>query len=282
MTVSAHARAFSTAADEGADVVGGRQARLRGGGRPRRLQVGVDDLGGDDDGDPLTLDGRLVRREGLCDVLPDAHDREFRLCPDGDRLLQAGDAAVLAVVVRLRHERDAGVLEGGHRGRRCVEDICLRLRRRARPLGERGFEVDHRQCGAGEELRHGRAEGCRRVVGQAITEIGSGREVDVAAERERHRLAVAGPVGIEPWVLLRRRVGRGGRRRRMTAVEPRMSPRRGRRRGRSPSASDEQAPATHTWRFRRTRRDACRPPVGSGGSGAQPERGPRGAWRSVP
>src|SRR6185437_7105508 len=97
---------------QGGDVVGGGQPGLGGGGRPRRGQVGVDDLGGHHDGDALPLDGGLVRGEGLCDVLADPHDGEPGLCADGDGLLEAGGAAVHAVVVGLGDQVDPGVLQG--------------------------------------------------------------------------------------------------------------------------------------------------------------------------
>ena len=115
-------------------------------------------------------------------------------------------AAVHAVIVGLGGHGDRGALEGRDgRGRR-VEDVRLALGLGARPVGHRGLEVDHAELGPGEELRDGRAEGRRGVLGQVGAD--GAREVDVAAEAERDGLAVAGPVRVERGVL--REVLRGG------------------------------------------------------------------------
>ncbi len=182
------------------DVVGRGQTGLGGRRRPGRLQVAVDDLGGGDDCDPLSVDHRRERREGLGRVLSDPEDGVPGAPPGGDRHLQAGLSAVLAVVVGLGHERGPRRLEGVERRGGCVEVVGLRLRVRAGAVGHGRLEVDHREIGTGQQLRHSGAERRRRVGGQAVAERAPRGEVDVAAEGEGDRLSVALPVRLQPRV----------------------------------------------------------------------------------
>ena len=181
-------------------VVGRSKPGLGGGRRPGRLQVGVDDLGGGDDGDVLAVNGGRVRGECLRRVLADAEDVVARLGPRGEGHLQSGRPAVLAVVVGLRDQRHAGALEGAHGGRRRGEDVLLVLRLRAGAVRQRGLEVHHGEVDPRKEGRYGRPQGIGRVGGQPIPEVGPGREVHVPAEGEGDGLAVAVPVRIETGV----------------------------------------------------------------------------------
>ncbi len=191
--------------DQGPDVVGGRQPRSGGRGRPRRLQVGVDDLGGGHDGDPLSVDGGLVGRERLGGVLPDAEHRVVGRGAGAQGLLQSGLAAVQPVVVGLGDQGHAGAAEGVECRGRGEEVVLLRLGVRARAVGHGGLEVDHGQVGARQQRGDGRPEGSGGVGGQPVTQVGPGRKVHVAAEGEGHRPAVPLPLGLEPRIARRDR-----------------------------------------------------------------------------
>ena len=74
-------------------------------------------------------------------------------------------------------------------GRRAEREL---LRRGVAALGDRGLEVGDREVGGGEHRRD-RREHRRRVGGELVAQLAF--EVDVARERERHRLAAAAPAG---------------------------------------------------------------------------------------
>ena len=107
----------------------------------------------------LPVDGDPVRGEGLGRVLADAEDGVLRLPPGGQRHLQAGPTAVLAVVVGFGDQGDPG-RRGGRSPPRPGP------RRRTAWAGGRGTSrrsapspVDHRQVDAGQERLGPRAEG---------------------------------------------------------------------------------------------------------------------------
>ncbi len=261
--------------DEVVHVVGGRQAGLRRGRRPRRLQVGVDDLGRRDDRDALSVDRRGVGGVGLRRVLADAEDRVTRLGPGGERRLQAGRAAVLSVVVGFGDQRHAGALERGHHGRRRVEDVLLRLRVRAGAVGQRRLVVDHRQVGTREQLGHRRPQGVGRVGGQPVargwSRPGSGRHPRRRRSRTaRHPASPDRGGGSPPGAVVTRD---GGPPRRGSARRPRDAPAAGRHQdegeGERHQAHDPEAPI------------ALDPPGGQSGRPRRPARPRRRCRRSL-
>jgi hypothetical protein len=180
--------------------VNGRgNARLGRRGRPRVDQVVGDHLRRRDDRHPLSADRHPVGGEGLCRRAADADDGEAGLGGDGQVLRQALRPTVHTVVVGLGGHGDRGALESRDGRRGCVEDVRLALRFRARPVGHRCLDVHHLELGSVEELGDARAEGRRRVLGQALAHIA--REVHVAPEAEGDGLPVAGPVRVERRVL---------------------------------------------------------------------------------
>ena len=258
-------------------VVGRGQAGLGGGGRPGRLQVGVDDLGGGDDTDALAVNGDLVGREGLGHVLADPEDRVVRLGPGRQRHLQPGLATVLPVVVGLGGEVDTGGPEGGQGGGGGVEVVRLGLWIRAGPVGHRRLQIDHAEVHPSQEVGDPGAQGGGGIGGQSVAQGAPRREIDIAPEGQGHRLAVTLPLGIQS------RVGHSGRGRGMR-VE-RMA--RGWRDGGVAAADEEPRPratrpasrARAMMRFLRTRRDTSSGrlgPRGGGRSGAGKRRRERG------
>ena len=227
-------------------------------------------------GDLLPVDHRGVRREGLGGVLADADHRIGRLRPGGEGHLQPGLTAVLAVVVGLGDEGDAGRLEGGQGGRRGVEVVGLGLGVGTGPVGHGGLEIDHAEVAPDSRLR---TPVPRAVVGSAASrspsvlpegKLTSPPKAKVTARRPP-------PVRLEPWV--GDRVGRGpgpgvvtgGGVTSAAAQTPTRGP---------PPARPPEPPAI--VRFRRgTRRDTRSGPSGTGppGSGgtarvARPVRAP--------
>ncbi len=191
---------------EGGLLVGRGHAGLVVAGGPGGGEAAVEDLGGADHGDALALDRDQVGPVGLVGVAADPDDRELGRLGRGQRVAQADQAEVLAVVVGHGGDVDAGRLEGGQGRRRGPEGEVLGGRGAA--LGDGRLEVDHGQVGPAEHARD-RAEGGGRVGGQPG--LDRALEVDVAAEGEGDRLAGRLPGGAGPLGGGGRAVG-GGRR----------------------------------------------------------------------
>ena len=219
MTVSEHLAGGLDRVDQVGHVVGRGQARLGGGGGPGRLEVGVDHLGGGDDGDPLPVDGDPERGEGLGGVLADAQDGVPRLLSGGQGHLQAGRPAILAVVVGLRHQGHPGPPEGLDGTRRRREHVLLGLGiGTGAAVGQGRLEVGHGEIDPRQQLLGPRSEGGGRVVGQPGGQDASGWEIVVAGEGEGDRFPVAIPIRVER--------GPGGQRRMMDGTVGRRSMRR--------------------------------------------------------
>ena len=173
---------------------------LRVGRRPRRHERGLEPVARAEDRDALALDRRAVRPVRLAGVVPEPGDRELGGGDRRERVLHAARAVVERVVVRHVHDVDARRLQRGERRRRRAEVVVLPGDRLA-AVGDRGLDVHHRQVGVGEHRRD-RVEHVVGIGADAFGERWCTRrrpvlgvphlgEVDVAGERERHRVAVA-------------------------------------------------------------------------------------------
>ncbi len=169
-------------------VVGGGDAGLRVGRSPGREQRGVDHPAGAEDGDALPVHRDAVRRVRRCCVRADPDDGELGCADRCERVVEPDCPEVASVVVRHRHDVDAGGGECRERARWGSEGVRLRFGRAAGRDGR--LQVHHRDVGLGHDRRH-RCEHRRRIRGEPRR--GRVFELRVSREHERHRLTAACP-----------------------------------------------------------------------------------------
>ena len=129
-----------------ARLFGRGEAALDVGGRPGVDVLGVEDVGGAEDRDPLALHVHSIWRVRLGRVRADADDGELLRGPSGQRVGEPLGPVVLAVVVGLRRHVDAAGSQRVERGRGRPEVEVLRLDDAT--LGDGRLEVDHGDVGA--------------------------------------------------------------------------------------------------------------------------------------
>ena len=126
----------------------------------------VEHLRRSDDGDPLAPDRAAERAVRLLRVQPDPDDGEAVALGRGQRVAQAVDAVVEAVVVRHRRDIDARAAECREGGRGCAEGELLR-RGRCPARSRRSRGSPPRDPPGGRPARWGRA--CRTDRRRAAT-----------------------------------------------------------------------------------------------------------------